>query len=272
MDSPLVVIQITDPHLLADPDERLLGVNTDTSLRGVIDTVHAREPSIDLVLATGDITQDGSVTGYQRFLQHISRLGAPVHGLPGNHDRLDPFRTAWGDRLNPIVDIGCWRIILLDSSAVDSNAGHLAADQLALLHRAATQAGERHTLVALHHNPVPMGCTWLDSTKLDNGDALLDCIEPLANVRGVLWGHVHQEYDMIYRYAPREGRASARTLRLLASPSTCIQFKPHSPTFELDTIAPAYRRLELHTDGSIQTHVTRVEGLAIEPDLGSRGY
>lgn len=265
MAPPFVVVQITDPHLLADPDGRLLGVNTDASLRGVIDAAHANEPDIDLVLATGDITQDGSAAGYQRFLQHISRIDAPLHGLPGNHDQPDPFRAVWGDRLNPIVDIGCWRIILLDSSAPGSNAGHLAAGQLALLRSAATQADGRHVLVALHHNPVPMGCTWLDSTRLDNGDALLECIEPLTNVGCVLWGHVHQEYDAVYRY-------TARTLRLLASPSTCIQFKPHSPTFELDTVAPAYRRLELHADGSIQTRVIRANGLAIGPDLGSQGY
>lgn len=272
MDSPLVVVQITDPHLLADPDGQLLGVNTDASLRGVINAVHTHESDIDVVLATGDITQDGSIPAYQRFLQHIASIDAPVYGLPGNHDQLDHFRAIWGERLSPIVDIGYWRIILLDSSAVGSNAGHLAADQLALLRRAAAQADKRHVLVALHHNPVPMGCTWLDSTKLDNGDTLLDCISHLKNVRCVLWGHVHQEYDEVYRYAPDQNLDTAHTLRFLASPSTCIQFKPHSPTFELDTAAPAYRRLELYADGSIQTRVTRVGGLMIEPDLSSRGY
>lgn len=272
MDSPLVVVQITDSHLLDDPNGQLLGVNTDASLRGVIDAVHFQEPDVDLILATGDITQDGSIAGYQRFLQHIRCIDAPVHGLPGNHDQLDHYSAVWGDRLNPVVDAGCWRIILLDSSTAHSNTGHLAPDQLALLRRAATQAGDRHTLVALHHNPVPMHCTWLDSTKLDNGEALLECIEPLTNVRGVLWGHVHQEYDETYRYRSAEGSSTGRTLRLLASPSTCIQFKPHSTDFALDTVAPAYRRLELYADGSIRTHVTRVHGLAVEPDLNSRGY
>lgn len=270
MDSPLVVIQITDPHLLADPRARMLGVDTDASLRGVIDAVLAQEPHIDLVLATGDITQDGSVSGYQRFLEHVARIDAPVFGLPGNHDQLEPFRAVWGDRLRPIIDAGGWRIILLDSSVPDSNSGHLAAEQFSRLRDAAAQAAGRPVLAVLHHHPVPLHCEWLDTTQLDNGDALMACLETLPEVRCLLWGHVHQEYDEILPRAPSRG--AARSLRLLATPSTCIQFKPRSPAFALDTAAPGYRRLELHADGSIRTRVMRVPGLDIQPDMSSRGY
>jgi len=37
-----------------------------------------------------------------------------------------------------------------------------------------------------------------------------------------------------------------------------VQFKPGSKTFALDDLAPGYRRIELHADGSIVTEVHRI--------------
>ena len=51
---PLRVLQLTDPHLKADRDGKLLGMNTRDSLAAVIDDVLKRCGQPDLVLATGD--------------------------------------------------------------------------------------------------------------------------------------------------------------------------------------------------------------------------
>lgn len=266
MQTSYVVVQITDSHLLADPEGCLLGVNTDHSLRGVIDDIKRRETQVDVVLATGDIAQDGSAQAYERFLRHAGAINAPVHGLPGNHDDRDTLRSVWQGRLEPVIDLGNWRIVLLDSSVPGSNGGHLAQSQLDLLQAAATQAHGRHVLVAVHHNPVPMGCRWLDSMTIDNGDVLFELLEHLPNVRCLLWGHVHQEYDETHQYGP------THRLRLLASPSTCVQFMPRSEVFELDMVSPAYRWLRLHANGHMDTGVQRVEGLGVIPDHHGTGY
>lgn len=63
-----------------------------------------------------------------------------------------------------------------------------------------------------------------------------------------------------------------RLLRLLACPATCLQFAPRSQQFELDTLPPGYRVIELYADGAINSWVTRVPGLNIEPQLDSHGY
>ncbi len=61
-------------------------------------------------------------------------------------------------------------------------------------------------------------------------------------------------------------------VRLLASPSTCIQFAPGSVDFKVDTTAPGYRWLRLHDDGRLETAVSRVVGLEFEVDYGGTGY
>ena len=50
-----------------------------------------------------------------------------------------------------------------------------------------------------------------------------------------------------------------KDVRLLATPSTCAQFVPHADEFAVDRRPPAYRTLELQSDGSLLTEVVWVE-------------
>jgi len=72
-----------------------------------------------------------------------------------------------------------------------------------------------------------------------------------ANVRGVLWGHVHQSLDRFIH-----------GVRFMATPSTCAQFVPGSAEFAIDNRPPGYRFLELLPDGSIATEVCWLESYA----------
>ena len=54
------VVQLTDSHLFADAQQRLLGIDTLASLNAVVDQVLVEQPRINRVLANGDIAQDAS--------------------------------------------------------------------------------------------------------------------------------------------------------------------------------------------------------------------
>jgi Icc protein len=142
------------------------------------------------------------------------------------------------------VDLGRWRIVLLDSCLPGSASGRLSGEALRGLEAALGSAGKRHCMVCLHHHPVPMASRWLDRVGLENAPEFLAAIDRHQNVRAVVWGHVHQNYDAL-----RKG------VRLLATPSTCAQFLPNSDDFALDPRPPAYRTLELRADGSLLTEV-----------------
>jgi Icc protein len=99
-------------------------------------------------------------------------------------------------------------------------------------------------LVCLHHPPVPVGSAWLDGVGLQNGAALLEVLDRNPQVRGVIAGHVHQEFDQ-----------QRGALRLLTTPSTCAQFTPRMQHCVMDQRPPGYRRLSLHEDGTLATRV-----------------
>lgn len=263
--SKIRILQITDTHLFAGKDESLLGVNTWASYDAVLQAIAAQQREYDLIIATGDLAQDHSIEAYQHFAEGISRLPAPCVWLPGNHD----FQPAMFDTLAKakIADAKHiflgeqWQLVLLDSQVFGVPHGMLSEYQLEWLEKTLALAPERHTLVLLHHHPQASGCTWLDQHSLRNPHQLDAVLERYPLAKTLICGHIHQEMDIEW-----QGR------RILATPSTCVQFKPHCTGFTIDSVAPGWRWLELETDGRVFTEVNRLQTRAFCPDLDAEGY
>lgn len=259
------ILQITDTHLFAGEHETLLGINTYRSYHAVLDAIQAQQEAFDLIVATGDLAQDHSLEAYRHFSRGIRQLDAPCVWLPGNHD----FQPAMVDALaeadiapSKQVLVGDkWQIILLDSQVFGVPHGELSDYQLEWLERCLKNQPERFTLLLLHHHPSPSGCTWLDQHSLRNAHSLAAVLARYPQVNTILCGHIHQEMDLDWH-----GR------RLLATPSTCVQFKPHCTNFTIDDVAPGWRYLDLMPDGRLETEVFRLSGSEFLPDMDSDGY
>lgn len=263
--APVRILQITDTHLFAGEHETLLGVNTHRSYHAVLEAIHAEARPYDIVVATGDLAQDHSVAAYQHFANGIATLNKTCLWLPGNHD----FQPAMVDTLantgvNPAKHMllgDYWQIVLLDSQVFGVPHGELSDYQLEWLERTLSLYPQRHALILLHHHPLPSGCTWLDQHSLRNAHMLGEVLQHYPLAKTLLCGHIHQDLDLQW-----EGR------RLLATPSTCIQFKPLCTNFTIDTLSPGWRYLDLHPDGTLTTELHRLDGTEFRPDLDSDGY
>lgn len=137
-----------------------------------------------------------------------------------------------------------WRIICIDSCKPGSAAGRVHEAELTRLKNELLACESPYALVCLHHPPVATGSAWLDSVGLENADELLELLSGYDQVRAVLSGHVHQVIDR-----------QVGSTRIVATPSTCRQFKPHSETFAVDDKPPAYRRVTLHADGRFESRL-----------------
>ena len=248
--SVIRLTHLTDPHLYGGEGELLRGIATLPALEATLAHARQRDWPPDALLITGDLVQDDPA-GYAHYRRLFGGLRLPVLCLPGNHDEPEAMRRELDCApfvVGGAVDLGLWRIVLLDSTIAGSASGRLGPETLAELQSALAGAPQRHALVCLHHHPVPMASRWLDRVGLQNADEFLGIIDRHPNVRGIVWGHVHQNY-----VALRDG------VRLLATPSTCAQFLPHSDQFAVDPSPPGYRRLVLRADGTIDTEVLRVD-------------
>jgi 3',5'-cyclic-AMP phosphodiesterase len=242
--STINLVQLTDPHLFGDPERALRGVPTLPALRATLAAAATDIAACDAILATGDLVQDDP-GGYAWFVREFGALGKPVLCVPGNHDDVPAMRLALAAppfQLGGVYDAGGWRTILLDSAVPGETSGMLDNRTMAFLETALASASTRPALICLHHHPVPMQSRWLDTVGLANGAEFTAMIRRFPNARAVLFGHVHQAMDRVV-----DG------VRMIATPSTCSQFKPGSDDFAVDDTPPAWRTLRLHADGRLDT-------------------
>jgi len=258
------IIQITDSHIFKEANGCLLGLNTRNSLKAVIYDIKSKDIKADLILATGDISQDQSPEAYQYFSDAMDLLEIPVCWIPGNHDDVHQMaESLTGEFFTPAkkINLGEWQIILLDSALSGQVYGRLGREQRTFLEKAIQSANAPFLLPVIHHHPVDVQSQWLDPLGLEDADEFLEILDKCSSVRGLLWGHIHQLYDQ-YR-----GK-----IRMLASPSSSVQFKPLSKEFAADTESPGYRILELNSDGKIETQVNRIEHIEFTVDYSVKGY
>jgi len=251
---PLHIIQLTDLHLYADAQGRLLGQNTRLTFESVLAVAQRGDWPPDALVLTGDLIHDESTEGYRFLRQRIEQLGVPFFAIPGNHDRIDLMAGHFDAGATSgfrVESLGRWDLLLLDSTIPLEAGGHLKPIVLAELDRYASANPRRHLLIFLHHHPEPVGSAWIDTMLVDNGSELLASAAAHPNIRGIACGHVHQAREA------SPSRIEANAIDWMSTPSTCVQFLPHSKAFALDKLKPGYRRLDLYPDGRIETRVVR---------------
>ena len=254
---PLRLLQITDTHFCERPGDILAtGVDTDRSLRRVLDTLHYHEHGCGDVIVTGDLAQDPVPGAYHRLRQALNGYPFSFHCLPGNHDDAETLLEAL-----PAGNVSCpkvlvrndWVLLLLDSSVPNEPWGWLSDTELAFVDETLSRHPAPHALLFLHHHPVPVGSPWIDRIALRNADALFATLDRHGSrVRGVVFGHVHQEVEV-----------QRNNTRLIGAPATCIQFAPQTERLIVDDLPPGYRWLDLHADGRIETGVRYLEDEAL---------
>lgn len=260
----LPLLQITDPHLFADREKDLLGIKTVKSFEAVVAHACKYASQSLAVLATGDLSQDHSLQSYVDFATHIKSLQMPCYWLPGNHDIqavMLPTLLQQGLAHTKQVVSDHWQIIMLDSQVEGVVYGELTEHQLSFLEQALQEHPNKHTLICVHHHVLPVESAWLDQHILKNNQQFLALIESYDNVRAVLSGHVHQAGDTLHN-----------GICFMTTPSTCVQFKPNSDDFALDSQAPGYRYLSLNKEGDISTCIERIAQGAFTVDADAKGY
>jgi len=229
------------------------GVDTYDSFKQTVELALTSEGTPDLVLLTGDISMDETAASYDRVKDIIKTIDAPIYFLPGNHDC---WETLWNrfveeeqqeaSNIKPDRSFTRegWHVILLNSVVPMKVEGILGEEELSRLDAELAAHPGLNVLVCLHHNPIPITVVPEEDRGLKNAVELFRVLDRHKNVRGVLWGHVHGEY-----FSQRNG------VDLIATPSTCIQFRATAEGIIIDNRAPGYRALSLQPGGSITTKV-----------------
>jgi Icc protein len=257
----ITIAQITDLHLFDDPALNLKGINTEASFQAVLEAIANLEQQPDLLLVTGDLTQDGVDASYQRLRYQLSHFPIPAYCIPGNHDSAKLVQNFLADMaaVNRQLEWENWQILLLDSAAPGKVYGYLSDFTLQWLDQKLQANPELHTLIALHHPAYAIGSEWMDLISLKNRDQFWQICDRYPQIKVVISGHAHQDIDSIRQVQTIDNSHDRHQIRHLVTPSTCVQFAPQKDCFELDyERSPGFRLLYLDSDGSVATEVKRL--------------
>ena len=150
----LRVVQVSDCHVSGNPETAYRGQDADGNLAALLPVIEAWQP--ELLLLSGDVSEDSSAASYQRVSTRLKTLGVPVLALPGNHDEpavMSRYFGAgpWGEPFE--FQARRWGLLLLDSTVADRVSGELATRTLDQLKSCLDSSTAEHILVALHHQP-----------------------------------------------------------------------------------------------------------------------
>lgn len=243
------IIQITDLHLNEDSEFISHGVNTYRSAKKVIKEIFAKERNIDCMILSGDLADDGTIKAYENLSELLVDFSFPIYLMCGNHDSVENLKNICRTKnlhYKNFISMDEWGIYMFNTKKNNSPNGILDVNELLDFDQAIVKA--KFMMVFLHHHPILIGSESMDRMMIENSDELITRIKKQSKIRGVSWGHIHNEVNFKINNA-----------QLFSTPSTCYQAKPKSKNFLIDDDAcPGYRVIELGVSGVLETSVKRL--------------
>lgn len=198
----MLIAQISDVHISDSIHPAIGGVNTAAVFEATVIELNAMKPRPDIVLFTGDFTDDGTIAGYEVFRSLLQYLEIPFRLIPGNHDNRTAMRQVLGD-LDKLGDKGTYiqhdvddypvRLIGLDTTVEGHHSGELCNHRIAWLEDRLNENTEKPTAIFMHHPPFDTGIWWMDGIGLTRGiEALEQLIKQHRQVKAIYCGHVHR--------------------------------------------------------------------------------
>ncbi|MCD6448111.1 MAG: metallophosphoesterase [Thermoplasmata archaeon] len=179
------------------------------------------EKKPDIVVVTGDITDDGYIHEYEIAKRFLDKIKARKIVVPGNHDARNKgyeiFEEIFGTRY-PFYKGNGITLLGIDSSEPDIDDGHIGRENYGLIRE--KMEGEGLKFLALHHHLIPIPGTGRErNIPIDAGDVLNLCIE--LGINFVLSGHKHLPWvwKLENTYFIAAGTACSRRLKGKSYPS-----------------------------------------------------
>lgn len=197
----MIVAQISDMHVKRRGHVLHHMPHVAQPLRRALAAIAKLRPAPDCIIATGDLTENGTPAEYSRLRELIEDSPLPVYLIPGNHDRREALRSAFRDHRylseSPhgiffTIEMDRLRVIALDSSDEPEQGGFLDRAGLEWLGLRLQERRETPTMLALHHPPFPTGVRRFDRQPFEGREELAEIVRANPQVRRVACGHVHQ--------------------------------------------------------------------------------
>ena len=197
----MIIAHISDFHVDLCVQTRGGKIDTRERLRQAVAHVNTFQPAPDVVLATGDLVNDGAPEQYAMVAQALAALPMPCYVIPGNHDDRENLRRAFAEKsyltdttefVHYVVEHHPLRLIALDTLVPGRDEGELCQRRLTWLQARLAEAPQRPTVILMHHPPFATGLPVFDSMSLRGAARMGEIIRQYPQIEAVICGHVHR--------------------------------------------------------------------------------
>ena len=197
----MLIAQISDFHLRADGVLLQQTVDGAQALANCVKHINRLDPRPDVVLATGDLADEGRAADYAALRLALDRLAMPYYVIPGNHDDRTQLRRAFVDRgylpaegpfLHYVVEGWPLRLVALDTVIAGEIGGGLCPARLDWLAARLAERPTQPTLIFMHHPPFATGIRFMDAPPFEGAAAFEALIRSHTQVRQIVCGHMHR--------------------------------------------------------------------------------
>lgn len=256
MNNSFVMAQLSDCHLFEDINALFYGVNVYDNLLNVLRDIQSNK-AIDVIVFTGDLSQDHSEASYQNFVKAVreSNISKAFYFIAGNHDDPELLNHYLSKPLfynTEKFNVKSWDFHLLNSQS-ETPAGYLPPEKIEGI--VGNTHPTHHQFIFMHHNPVDVGY-FIDKHALVNQDEFWLSARKLINLKGIGCGHIHR--DLVIMPNEKATTHKKNHVPLYACPATSIQFDPFAEGVSALNEKPGYRLFTFFDSGEITTETKRV--------------
>jgi len=262
----MLLCQISDPHIVPQGTLAYGRVDTGRMLQRCVSKILALPRLPDAVVATGDLTDHGTVEEYRLLAELLAPLRMPLYLVVGNHDDPRALRSVFSQHaylagddgfVQYAVDDFDVRLVVLDTTVPGEPGGALCVRRLQWLDRTLSES-DRPTIIAQHHPPFSTGISKMDRMGLADPEAEAAVVARHLHVQCIISGHFHRTIQA--RFAGTVASvcpSTAHQLTLDLAPGADIRF----------TYEPSGFQLHLWNGKQVVTHTALVDDF---PTWGSR--
>ena len=171
--------------------------------KAVVEDLTGISEALDLVVVSGDLTENADPGAFDDFVQMFAAIGVPVAIVPGNHDgpagmhafgRTSKIFAEW-HITNRVIEVCGVRLLGLDTCIEATTEGALDEDGLVLLEQEVARKSNGRLVVVMHHPPLVLGLKQFDGfCRLEGRDRFLEIMSAAHEQVIVLSGHVHRPF------------------------------------------------------------------------------
>ena len=255
----MLIVQLSDTHITNWNEKACDVAPTAENLAQCVAHINQLNPPADVVLITGDLTNDGSLEEAQHAEQILCDLNCPFFIVPGNHDSRRVLCPTFDDEACPkntlgfihyTVDSYPIRLIGLDSLNQGEAGGKISQKTTEWLDERLAEEPEKPTILFMHHPPIKCGVLETDVDGFIGAHYLAEVVKKYNNIERILCGHIHMPVHASWCGTIITTAPSSTGMRIDVDLS---QTKPSQ--FSLDT--PNYLLHYWTPDKNLITHTVR---------------